>query len=404
MNASLRSEILENLDVFRSEVRQWLELNCPESQRQPMVSDQQYWGGRRGKFPSEDAKIWYERMRDQGWIVPEWPTQYGGGGLSDVQGKIIREEMKRINARTPLFSIGIWMLGPAVLEHGTEEQKQQHVRAIVNAQTRWAQGYSEPGSGSDLASLQSKAEDMGDHFLVNGSKIWTTNADKSDWIFCLLRTNPNVKKQEGISFILIDMASEGVSTSPINLISGQSEFCQTFFDNVKVPKENLMGELDGGWTVAKSLLVHERKLMAEMGSDTPSDVLAPNTAARKYLDFEHGKIADSVLRDELVEYDMHMHSIGLTHFRTFEEKTHGVRSAAPAVMKYVGTEAEKAKGELLLAIMGTQGLGWAGEGFSEEEINTTRQWAMSKGYTIAGGTSEIQLNLIAKNVLRLPKS
>jgi len=404
MTASLRREDLENLDLFRSEVREWLDANCPESQRQPMTPDQQYWGGRDGEFPSEDAKIWYERMRDKGWIVPEWPAEYGGGGHSDVQGKIIKEEMKRIKARTPIFGIGIWMLGPAVLEHGTEAQKQQHIPAIINGEIRWAQGYSEPGSGSDLASLQSKAEDMGDHYLVNGSKIWTTNADKADWIFCLLRTDPDAKKQEGISFLLIDMASEGVSATPITLISGQSEFCQTFFDNVKVPKENLMGEVNDGWSVAKSLLVHERKLMAEMGSDMPSDVLAPNTAARKYLEFDNGKIANGQLRDQLVSYDMHMHAVGLTHFRTFEEKTHNIGSAAPVVMKYVGTEAEKTKGELLLAIMGTSGLGWEGEGFSNEEINTTRQWAMSKGYTIAGGTSEIQLNLIAKNVLQLPQS
>ncbi|MFK8047652.1 MAG: acyl-CoA dehydrogenase family protein [Halioglobus sp.] len=404
MTASLRRESLENLDLFRSEVRQWLELNCPESQRQPMTPEQQYWGGRRGEYPSEDAKVWFERMRDRGWVVPEWPQEYGGGGLSDIQGKIIKEEMKRIKARTPLFGIGLWMLGPAVLEHGSEEQKQQHIGAIINGEIRWAQGYSEPGSGSDLASVQCRAEDRGDHFLVNGSKIWTTNADKADWIFCLLRTDPDAKKHEGISFILIDMASEGVSTTPINLISGQSEFCQTFFDDVKVPKENLVGELNNGWSISKSLLVHERKLMAEMGTDTPSEVLEPNVAIRKYAEFENGKIANSQLRADLVEYDMHMHAIALTHFRTFEEKTHGLSSAAPVVMKYVGTEAVKSKGELLLAIMGSQGLGWEGDGFTEEEINTTREWAKSKGYTVAGGTSEIQLNVIAKNVLKLPQS
>ena len=404
MTVSLRREILENLDLFRSEVREWLETNCPQSQRQPMTPDQQYWGGRRGEFPSEDARLWFERMRDHGWIAPEWPTEYGGAGLDSRQSKIIKEEMKRINARTPIYGIGIWMLGPAVLEYGTDAQKQQHIRAIINGEVRWCQGYSEPGAGSDLASLQTKAEDMGDHFLVNGSKIWTTNADKSDWIFCLVRTNPNVKKQEGISFLLIDMATAGISATPINLISGESEFCQTFFDNVKVPKENLVGELNTGWSVAKALLVHERKLMAEMGSDTPRQVLAPNVAAHTYLDFEQGKIADAQLRGELVDYDMNMHAIGLTHFRTFEEKTAGVRSAAPLVMKYVGTEAEKVKSELLLAMLGSRGLGWEGEGFSTEEIDTVRLWAMSKGMTIAGGTSEVQLNLIAKNVLKLPQS
>jgi acyl-CoA dehydrogenase len=395
---------LEDLEQFRSEVHEWLVANCPESQRQPMTPDQQYWGGRQGKYPSDDARLWFERMRDKGWIVAEWPTEYGGGGLSEQHGRIIKQEMKRIKARTPLYGIGIWMLGPALLEYGTEEQKQQHIPAIINGEIRWAQGYSEPGSGSDLASLQTRAEDLGDHFLVNGSKIWTTNADKSDWIFCLVRTNPHVKKQEGISFLLIDMANEGISATPIDLISGESEFCQTFFDNVKVPRENLVSELNTGWSVAKALLVHERKLMAEMGSDNPRHVLAPNAAAREYLAFENSKIADSQLRSDLVEYDMNMHAIGLTHFRTFEEKTAGIRSAAPMVMKYVGTEAEKVKSELLLAIMGSRGLGWEGEEFSAEEIDTVRLWAMSKGMTIAGGSSEIQLNVIAKNILQLPQS
>jgi acyl-CoA dehydrogenase len=395
---------VEELDQFRREAGTWLETNCPTSQRQAMTPDQQYWGGKNATFASADAQLWFERMREKGWITPEWPTEYGGGGLNAAQARIIKDEMKRIKARTPIFSIGIWMLGPALLEYGSKDQKHRHIRAIVNGEIRWAQGYSEPGSGSDLASLQTKAEDMGDHYLVNGSKIWTTAADKADWIFCLVRTNPNVKKQLGISFLLIDMTSPGISVSPIDLISGESEFCQTFFDNVKVPKENLIGEENTGWSIAKALLVHERKLMAEMGSETPRQMVAPNAAARDYLDFENGKIANAQLRGEIVDYDMNMHAIGLTHFRTFEERQAGHKSAAPLVMKYVGTEAEKAKSELLLAIMGSQGLGWEGKEFSVEEIDTLRLWAMSKAMTIAGGTSEVQLNVIAKNVLALPQS
>ncbi len=395
---------MEDLDQFRTEVRDWLEANCPESQRQPMAPEEQYWGGRRGRFASEDARTWFERVRDRGWICPEWPEAYGGGGLSPQQGKIVVEEMKALGARKPLFGLGIWMLGPALLEYGNEAQKQQHLRAIVNGETRWCQGYSEPGSGSDLASLQCKAEDRGDHFLVNGSKIWTTKADECDWIFCLVRTDPKAKKQEGISFLLIDMDDPGITTTPIELISGESEFCQTFFDNVEVPKENLVGELNKGWSVAKALLVHERKLMSELGSDSPRHVLAPNEAAQEYLHFADGRIADAELRRRLVEYDMRMQAIGLTHFRTFEEKVAGVRSPAPLIMKYVGTEAEKAKSELLLAILGSRALGWEGEGFSDVELDTTRLWAMSYALTIAGGTSEIQLNVIAKNVLELPQS
>jgi len=395
---------LEYLDQFRQQVRTWLEANCPESQRQPMTVEEQYWGGRNGSFASEDAKLWFGRMRDRGLIAPEWPKEYGGGGLNAQQGKILKEEMKRINARTPIYSHGLWMLGPALLEYGSEEQKQEHVRAIVNGEVRWCQGYSEPGSGSDLASLQCKAEDMGDHYLVNGSKTWTTAADKADWIFCLVRTDPTAKKQEGISFLLFDMTTPGISVTPIDLISGKSEFCQTFFDDVKVPKSGLVGEVNTGWSIAKALLVHERKLMAEMGSDTPRQVVAPNAAAREYLDFENGRIVDAQLRGELVDYDMNMHAIALTHFRSFEERQAKVHSAVPLVMKYVGTEAEVVKSELLLAIMGSRGVGWEGEGFSEEELDTLRLWAMSKSMTIAGGTSEIQLNVIAKNVLELPRS
>lgn len=395
---------MDNLEQFRVEVREWLDANCPESQRKPITAEEQYWGGRNGSFASEDAKIWYERMRDKGWVAPEWPCEYGGGGLDPRQARVLKEEMKAINARTPLFGLGLWMLGPAVLEFGNEAQKQQHIRAIVNGEARWCQGYSEPGAGSDLASLQCKAEDKGDHFLVNGSKIWTTAADKCDWIFCLVRTNPDVKKQEGISFLLIDMDDPGVTTSPIELISGESEFCQTFFSDVKVPKENLVGELNKGWSVAKALLIHERKLMSEMGSDSPREVMTPNVAAREYLEFIDGKIADGALRAELAEYDMHMQALGLTHFRTFEERANGERSGAPLVMKYVGTEAEKTKSELLLEILGTQGLGWEGEGFNAVEIDTVRLWAMSKALTIAGGTSEVQLNVISKNLLQLPQA
>ena len=368
------------------------------------MPEEQFFGGRDAEFPSDDARIWFERMRDKGWVCPEWPVEYGGAGLGPQEAKIIKEEMKSIRARPPLYGLGLWMLGPALLEFGNEAQKQRHIRDIVNGKSRWAQGYSEPGSGSDLASLQCKAEDMGDHFLVNGSKIWTTAADLCDWIFCLVRTDPDAKKQEGISFLLIDMDDPGITTTPIELISGESEFCQTFFDNVKVPKENLVGELNQGWSVAKALLVHERKLMSELGSDSPREVVVPNVAAREYLEFKEGKIADAELRSRLVEYDMQMHAIGLTHFRTFEERLAGVRSPAPLVMKYAGTEAEKTKSELLLAIMGSQGLGWEGEGFSKAELDTLRLWAMSYAMTIAGGTSEIQLNVIAKSVLQLPQS
>jgi len=392
---------MDSLDTFRGEVRSWLAENCPESQRLKPQAGEQYWGGRGATFPSKDAELWFDRMLARGWTAPEWPVEYGGGGLSEAEAKVLKEEMKSIGARAPLFSLGVWMLGPAILEYGTEAQKQKFITSIVRGETRWCQGYSEPGSGSDLASLQCRAEDKGDHFLVNGSKIWTTRADECDWIFCLVRTDTTAIKQEGISFLLIDMENPGISTSPIGLISGESEFCQTFFDNVRVPKDNLIGELNQGWSVAKSLLKHERKLMSEMGADIPS--VDPRAMLADHVPFKDGKIADPELRRQQVDYDMMMHALGLTHFRGFEERMQGVTGNSALIMKYVGTEAEKAKGELLLALLGSQGLGWEGDEFSEDELRALRQWAMSKTLTIAGGTSEIQLNIIAKRALGLPQ-
>lgn len=395
---------MDALEQFRIETREWLEANCPQSMRTPITRGEQVWAGRNKTFPSDDAKLWFERMADKGWTCPEWPSEYSGGGLSPEQAKVLKDELKAIKARSPLFDLGIWMLGPALLEYGNEEQKREHIPKIVRGEIRWAQGYSEPGAGSDLASLQTKAEDKGDHYLVNGTKLWTTNAEKCDWIFCLVRTDPDVIKQQGISFMLIDMASEGVTASPYQLISGESEFCETVFDNVKVPKENLVAELNTGWSVAKALLKHERKLMSEIGGDTPGPSFGPAQAALNYVGLgEDGKLKDPSLRMQLVEHEMRFRALGLTHFRTFEERVNGVSdSNVPLIMKYLGTEEQKSKEELNIALLGTQGVGWDEEVFSADEILTTRGWLFSKALSIAGGTSEVQLNIIAKRVLGLP--
>ena len=216
---------MEHLDTFRQETRDWLEANCPEDMRQPMRSDEdQCWGGKKWVFQSEGQKLWLERMATKGWTAPSWPTEYGGGGLSGSEAKVLSEEMARIGARRPLSSFGLDMLGPALLLYATEEQKQEYIPDIINGKVRWCQGYSEPNAGSDLASLRTKAEDMGDHYQINGSKVWTSYADKADWIFCLVRTDFDCPKHEGISFLLFDMTSEGVSTKPIKLISGTSPF------------------------------------------------------------------------------------------------------------------------------------------------------------------------------------
>src|SRR4051795_12271720 len=281
-----------DLETFRSETRAWLEANCPPEMRKPATSDADvFWGGRNTRFSSEPQRIWFERMRDKGWTVPHWPKQYGGGGLDPEQAKILRQEMAAIGARLPLTSFGISMLGPALLKYGTEAQKQQHLPKIAAGLIRWCQGYSEPNAGSDLASLQTRAESDGDDFIINGQKIWTSYANFADWIFCLVRTDPAAKKHDGISFILFDMASKGVSTKPILLISGKSPFCETFFDDVQVPKDQVVGEVNKGWDVAKYLLGHEREMISGMGLGGQTDSLGEALVELIGRD-ESGRLAD----------------------------------------------------------------------------------------------------------------
>lgn len=385
-------------------MRNWLEANCPESQRQPIVKEEQIWAGRRRTFPSDDARTWFEHMRDKGWTAPEWPTEYGGGGLSAGQAKVLEEEMRALGCRPPLYDIGLWMFGPALLEYGSEQQKQDHIPKIVRGDIRWSQGYSEPGAGSDLASLKTRAEDKGDHFLVNGTKIWTTKAEMADWIFCLVRTDPGAPNQEGISFLLIDMASEGVSTNPIRLINDESEFCETCFQDVVVPKENLVGELNAGWQIAKRLLKHERKLMSIMGAMVEQEEDSIVDIARQYVGLDStGKLRDRGLREQLTSHLMNEQAAEWSRHRLFEQHSMGVKDAGlPLTMKYISTSELQCGDEVMLAILGNRGLSWHDDEFSPTEQRLVKNWAYNKAQTIAGGTSEIQLNIIAKRVLQLP--
>ena len=388
-------------ESFRIEIKEWLKANCPPSMRTAMPEEEQVWGGRKAEWVNPDSKIWMEKAAERGFTVPLWPKEYGGGGLSKEEAKILNQEMFRIHARPPLLSFGIWMLGPVLLEFGNEAQKKEHLPKIAQGAIRWCQGYSEPGAGSDLAGLQTKAEDKGDHYLVNGQKIWTSYADKADWIFCLVRTD-KTKKHEGISFLLIDMATKGVETKPIRLISGASPFCETFFTDVKVPKENLVHELNQGWVVAKRLLQYERQAISNFGGAMFGGGGALEDLAKDYCGEEEGRVADGGLREHVARHKMGSHAFMLTIRRTQEEAKAGGPSAATSILKYFGAEHNKDRYELLLDIMGMEGLGWEGAPFSEEQLDTTRGWLRSKGNSIEGGTSEIQLNVIAKRVLGLP--
>ncbi|MGE0338480.1 MAG: acyl-CoA dehydrogenase family protein [Xanthobacteraceae bacterium] len=391
------------LETFRRETRQWLAQNCPPEMRKPSRGEPDIcWGGRNWEFQSEDQKIWLERMAARGWTVPMWPKEYGGGGLSREEEKILREEMRAISARSPLESFGIWMLGPALLQFGSEAQKLEHLPKIARGEIRWCQGYSEPGAGSDLASLQTKAEDKGDHFLVNGQKIWTSYADKADWIFCLVRTDPSAPKHKGISFVLFDMTTPGVTTKPILLISGKSPFCETFFDNVKVSKANLVGTLNDGWTIAKYLLTHER---ASIGGGLAIAGMRslPAEAIKAIGRDGSGRLADPFVREEVIRAEIDGRALLATieRYKAEAKAGQGV-GAKSAILKYAGTELNKRRYEAFMTIGGSDALEWESE--RSEEGTLAREWLRTKANSIEGGTSEIMLGIVAKRILDLPEA
>ncbi len=390
----------QQLDSFRRETRAWLEENCPPEMRTPPKSDADVcWGGR--KFtPSSPAQAeWLKIMGERGWTVPDWPAEYGGGGLTAAEAKVLREEMAALGCRNPLQSFGISMLGPALLKYGTEEQKHEHLPRIARGEIRWCQGYSEPNAGSDLASLATRAEDKGDHFLINGQKVWTSYADKADMIFCLVRTDTSTK-QGGISFLLFDMEQEGVSTRPIRLISGYSPFCETFFDDVTVPKSNVVGEINKGWDVAKYLLGHEREMISGMGS-RGGVASVPDTALRHLGRDDDGRLDDPVLRARIALFEVRSRAFAAMAERFIDTLKAGkAHPAQPSMMKYFGTELNKQRHELLMAAGGHDALEWDSEGSGGG--GAPRAWLRTKANSIEGGTSEIQLNIIAKRILDLP--
>jgi alkylation response protein AidB-like acyl-CoA dehydrogenase len=399
---------MSDLAAFQEEARTWLDANCPESMRGSAKSTEEMeWGGKRAQGRTDDRKVWLDRMASQGWICPRWPTEYGGAGLDAAYANALNQELRRIHAQRPLMSFGISMLAPVLMEYGTEEQKLRFLPDIASGRVAWCQGYSEPGAGSDLASLQTRAEDRGDHYLVNGQKVWTSYADRSDWIFCLVRTQPDVSKHDGISFLLFDMQSPGVTVSPIRLISGSSPFCQTFFEDVEVPKGQLVGTLNGGWTIAKRLLQHEREMISSLGGigsgSGDEKRNGPIEIAKKYCGEVDGRIADPIARDQLAQIRMDERSFGATLRRSAAEAKAGMPPGpASSMFKLYGTELNKRRHETLISILGAQGLGWEGDGFEDAELQETRDWLRSKGNSIEGGTSEVQLNVIAKRVLGLP--
>jgi alkylation response protein AidB-like acyl-CoA dehydrogenase len=392
---------MADLDTFRRETRAWLEANCPAEMRKPLTAeDDPFWGGRNAKFSSEPQRVWFERMRDRGWTVPHWPAEYGGGGLDGEEAKIVRQEMAAIGARQPLSSFGISMLGPALLKYGTEEQKKEHLPKITAGLIRWCQGYSEPNAGSDLASLQTRADSDGEDFIINGQKIWTSYANYADWIFCLVRTDPAAKKHDGISFILFDMTSKGVSTKPILLISGRSPFCETFFDNVRVPKSHVVGQVNRGWDVAKYLLQHERAMLSGMGERGVGRPLGQVAADSIGAD-EQGRLEDPILRGQIATFEIDEAALAAAAERMVDLAKAGQgHPAFSSAMKYYGTELNKRRYEILMSAGGIDALEWESE--RSKGGARPRAWLRTKANSIEGGTSEVMLGIVAKRILDLP--
>ena len=342
-----------------------------------------------------DMMDWYLTLSRHGWIAPNWPREYGGMGLDTGKMLILLEESERYGvSRVP--DHGIVQVGPIIMKYGSAEQKKYYLPKILSGEHIWGQGYSEPNAGSDLASLMTSAVPDGSDFIVNGQKIWTTLAHDSTHLYTLVRTSKEGKKQEGISFLLFDMQSPGISTQPIRLISGYSPFTQTFFDNVQVPKENLVGELNKGWTIAKYLLTHERNMIGGMGTQRQTPL---SQLAIKSIGLASGKLAEGTLRADIARFEMDAQAFALTMGRVMDEAKAGNETGAvSSMLKYYGTELNKRRAELAMSIAGSEGLKFDGQ----VQADIAPVWLRTKANSIEGGTSEVQLNIIAKNVLRLP--
>lgn len=386
------------LEDFRKEAAAWLKDNFPAS-----LAGKAHYAMAERQTPGDDLAAWKKAIGEKGWATPTWPAQYGGGGLSPKQARVLQQEMQKAGAFNPLmFGMGITMIGPTILDYGTEAQKAKHIPPIVRGEVQWCVGYSEPNAGSDLASLQMKAVDAGDHWVITGQKTWTSGAQYSDWCGALVRTDFSAKKHDGISFMLIDMHQPAIETRPIALIAGASPFCETFFTEATAPKDALLGQLNVGWTVGKRLLQHERA--SQTGAPMGGRTVPLNQIAKKYVALDaDGRIEDQDLRTRLVRHEMDAKVHGLTLARVMAEskEANGATNGA-SVLKNSATHVAQTRAELTLEIFGHQGLGWEGDDFTREEIETVRGWLSGKAMSIYGGSFEIQNNIISKRILGLP--
>ncbi|MBV1877717.1 MAG: acyl-CoA dehydrogenase family protein [Pseudomonadales bacterium] len=390
-----------DINEFRQDIRDWVKANCAASLRGQSRID----GGALGatKTLDTDAKRWFDACLQRGFTVPTWPKAYHGAELSGEQHRVLRQELGRYGAPAPLTGMGTIMIGPTLLEFGNDAQKLKHLPGIATGEVRWCQGYSEPGAGSDLAALQTKAVDKGDYYEVNGQKIWTSGAQYADWMFALVRTDPDAAKHDGISFLLLPMNDPGVTVRPIQLINGASPFCETFFDNVRAEKADLVGQKNRGWAIGKRLLEYERSSISSGSAGNFTSRVPLYEIARQYEGEHDGKIANPVTRDRVIQLQMDSKAFSATRSRSQQENVKGgTPTFATSMFKYYSSELTCREQDTAVYLRGVQGVGWEGESFAKVDLQTTRAMLFGKALTIAGGSSEVQLNIIAKRVLGLP--
>jgi alkylation response protein AidB-like acyl-CoA dehydrogenase len=383
-------------EAFRAEVRAFI--------AQAMPPDMAKKAERSEYFEHSEVMRWHKILHTKGWAAPHWPKVFGGSELDVTRRFILSEELAL--AGTPgLSPFGLSMVGPLIMRFGTPEQQKQHLPGILSGDVAWCQGYSEPNAGSDLASLRTSAVDHGDHFLVNGQKTWTTYGQYADWIFCLVRTDQSGKKQHGISFLLIDMKSSGVQAEPMLTLGGTPAFCETFFDNVKVPKENLLGPLHGGWTLAKALLGHERTLIGQVAPVLRA-IKRLKAIASETLRGELRLIDDPILRGKIARLEMRARAHQMANFRAIADQAAGKHPGPEtSILKIVATTLQQEADELTMEIMGHNALTWQTN--PEGAVPPLEAWVGStfcydRAVTIYGGSNEIQRNIIAKAILGLP--
>jgi len=384
-------------DAFRREVRAWLAKNTPRRE----VDDQPLESGDPKRIA--DAKAWQRKVYDAGYLAMGWPREYGGQGADVMRQTIVNEEMVRAHAPGFIGLLGVTMVGPTLITHGTEEQKRAYLPKILTAEHIWCQGYSEPGSGSDLASLKTRAELVGDEFVVNGQKVWTSNAQHADWMFCLVRTDPNAPKHGGISYILIDMKAPGITVRPLVQMTGDAGFNEVFFEDVHVPRANLVGVLNNGWQVANATLVHERNML---GSTTRTQQSFQSLLRLARTHKRNGRPAseDPLIRQRLADLAIRVETMKLEAYRQLTDTLRGrTPGIAASVSKLVSTELNHDLARTALDIMGSYGPLGRKEKLARDRGAWPVDFMFSLGLIIGGGTSQIQKNIISERGLGMPR-